>query len=286
MINDTMLYSLVILVSLGVLAAILLHFVAQKFKVIEDPRIDDVAELLPGANCGGCGFAGCRALAESMVKTESLEGKSCPPGGTATMEKIAAFLGLAADQSEPKIAVIRCNGTYANTPKKSDYDAVDSCAFAHSLYAGEGGCPNGCLGCGDCVRICTFNAIEMNTETGLPDVKDSCVACGACVKVCPRSIIELRNRGKKERRIFVSCVNTEKGAAAKKNCAVACIGCGKCAKVCTFEAIAMENNLAYIDFEKCKLCRKCTKECPTAAICEVNFPPLKKEEPMPIEAGA
>jgi len=271
MINDTMLYSLIILVSLGVLSAVLLYFVAQKFKVIEDPRIDEIAELLPGANCGGCGFAGCRSLAESIVKTESLEGKNCPPGGIAIMDKVAAHMGLAADKSEPKIAVIRCNGTRANARKKTNYDAAASCAFEHSLYAGEGGCPVGCLGCGDCVRSCLFDAMAMNPETGLPDVKDNCVACGTCVKSCPRGIIELRNRGKKDRRILVSCVNTEKGAIAQKNCNVACIGCGKCVKVCTFEAITMENNLAYIDFHKCKLCRKCAKECPKGSILELNF---------------
>ena len=285
MVNDVMLYSLVILVALGVLAAILLYFVAQKFKVYEDPRIDEVAELLPGANCGGCGFTGCRALAEAIVKAESLEGKTCPGGGEA-MDKIALLLGLVPPKSEPKIAVVRCNGSFANTPKKINYDAVASCAFAHSLYAGEGGCPKGCLGCGDCVKICSFSAIEMNGETGLPTVKENCVGCGVCAKHCPRGIIELRYRGKKERRILVSCVNTEKGAVAKKNCSVACIGCGKCVKVCTFEAITVENNLAYIDFEKCKLCRKCAKECPTGSISEVNFPPLKKEEEILMEVEA
>ena len=275
--NDIMLYSLISLASLGILSAVLLYFVAQKFKVDEDPRIDEVAELLPGANCGGCGYAGCRALAEAIVKAESVEGKSCP-GSSEAMDKIAELLGLAAPKAEPKIAVIRCHGTFANTPKKINYDAVASCAFAHSLYAGEGGCPNGCLGGGDCVASCRFDAIKMNAETGLPDVKDNCVGCGVCAKNCPRGVIEVRHRGKKERRIFVSCVNTEKGAVAKKNCAAACIGCGKCVKVCTFEAITMDNNLAYIDFEKCKLCRKCAKECPTGAIWEENFPEAKKEE--------
>jgi Na+-translocating ferredoxin:NAD+ oxidoreductase RNF subunit RnfB len=277
MINDVMIYSLITLVSLGILAAVLLYFVAQKFKVEEDPRIDEVAELLPGANCGGCGYAGCRALAEAIVKAMSMEGKTCPGGGDA-IDKIADLLGLVAPKTEPKIAVIRCNGTYSNTPKKIAYDAVDSCAFAHTLYAGEGGCPNGCLGCGDCVKVCPFNAMEMDTATGLPIVKDNCTSCGVCIKSCPRGIIEIRYRGKKERRIFVSCVNTEKGAVARKNCIVACIACGKCVKVCTFEAITMENNVAYIDMEKCKLCRKCVKECPTQAIWEVNFPPAKDIE--------
>jgi len=277
MINEITLYSLIILVSLGVLSAVLLYYVAQKFKVVEDHRIDDVTGLLPGANCGGCGFAGCRGLAEVIVKEECLIGKKCPPGGVAVMDTIAAYLGLVAPKTEPKIAVVRCNGTIANALKKIHYDAVDSCAFAHTLFAGEGGCPNACLGCGDCVKSCLFDAMEMNTETGLPLVKDNCTACGVCVKSCPRGIIELRYRGKKERRIFVSCINKEKGAVARKNCALACIACGKCVKICTFDAITMDNNLAYIDSDKCKLCRKCVSECPTEAIWEVNFPALKSE---------
>lgn len=273
-----MLYSLITLVALGGISAILLYLIAQKFKVYEDPRIDEVADLLPGANCGGCGFAGCRALAEAIVKEENMDGKMCPPGGNAMMDQIAAVLGLTAAVAEPQIAVVRCNGSLENAPKKSDYDAVGSCFFANTLFAGEGGCPNGCLGCGDCVKSCQFDAIFMSKESGLPVVKENCVACGACVKACPRGIIELRNRGKKERRIFVSCVNTEKGGPAKKNCAAACIGCGKCVKVCAFDAITLEKNLAYIDYKKCKLCRKCATECPTGAIWEMNFPPRKEEK--------
>ena len=285
--NEITLISVISLGTLGALAAVILYFVAQKFKVIEDPRIDIVEEKLPGANCGGCGLAGCRALAEAIVKAESLEGFSCPPGGSECMQDIANALGLVAEESDPMIAVVRCNGTREFAPPKVKYEGAVTCQFAHSLFSGEGGCPNGCLGCGDCVIACGFDAMYMDEKTGLPVIlDDKCVACAACIKACPRSIIEMRKKGKKDRRIFVSCINIEKGGVARKNCKVACIGCGKCVKECKFEAIKLENNLAYIDFDKCKLCRKCPPVCPTGAIHELNFPPRKekKEEQAPAEA--
>jgi H+/Na+-translocating ferredoxin:NAD+ oxidoreductase subunit B len=275
-VNEVILYSLIALCSIGVAAAIILYFVAQKFKVIEDPRIDEVDEALPGANCGGCGYAGCRAFAEAIVKAESLDGFNCPVGGNEINALIAPIIGAEATEADPMIAVVRCNGTKENAPKKVEFEGTHSCAFAHSLYSGESGCPNGCLGLGDCVDSCDFDAMYMDEKTGLPIIlDDKCVACGACVKACPRDIIELRKKGKKDRRIFVCCINTEKGAPAKKNCSVACIGCGKCEKACAFDAITIENNLAYIDYDKCKLCRKCVVECPTNAIHELHFPPRK-----------
>lgn len=256
-----------------------MYFIAQKFKVIEDPRIDQIADALPGANCGGCGYAGCRNMAESIVRNESIEGVFCPPGGNEPLKAIAAILGQVAEEKEPMIAVLRCNGTKANAIDKTEYDGLQSCTFIHNLYSGANGCPYGCLGCGDCVLSCQFDAMYMDKETGLPVIiQDNCVACGACVKACPRGIIELRTKNKKDRRIFVSCVNKEKGGPAKKNCSVACIGCGKCLQACKFDAITLENNLAYINFEKCTLCRKCAVVCPTDAIWEVNFPERKKKD--------
>lgn len=271
-------YSVLVLVLTGVISAVILYFVAQKFRVVEDPRIDLVAEKLPGANCGGCGYAGCRSLAEAIVKAGSLEGLRCPVGGDKVSSEIAELLGLEASTAEPQIAVVRCNGGKLNTTSKVMYEGVQDCLYAHLNFSSEGGCPNGCLGLGNCVGVCAFDAIKMDPKRGLPVVDDEkCVACGLCVKTCPRHIIELRTKGIKNRRVFVSCVNTEKGALAKKNCNVACIGCGKCEKVCEFDAIKIENNLAYIDFNKCKLCRKCVQECPTGAILEINFPPRKEK---------
>jgi len=274
-VNSILIFAVISLSAIGLASAVILYFVAQKFKVIEDPRIGIVEEMLPAANCGGCGFAGCRNFAEALVKKaeneKSIEGLNCPVGGSDVMKKVAAILGLEASEADPLIAVVCCNGSFANAPAKVKYDGPATCAFAHNLYAGTSGCAYGCLGLGDCVVSCKFDAIYMAPETGLPVVKDNCNSCGACVKACPRGIIELRSKGKKDRRIYVCCVNKEKGGPARKNCSVACIGCGKCVEVCAFDAITMTDNLAYIDFGKCRLCRKCAPVCPTEAIHEINF---------------
>ena len=284
---STIVITIISLCAIGIASAVILYLVAQKFKVEEDPRIDIVEGLLPGANCGGCGYPGCRGLAEAAVKSDTLDGISCPVGGASTMSQIAAALGREVKAQAPKIAVVRCNGNCTNRPRTSEYDGARSCAIEHSLYVGDTACAFGCLGCGDCVTACPFDAIHMNPETLLPEVSDDkCVACGACVKACPRNIIELRNKGPKDRRVFVSCVNKDKGGVARKACKVACIGCGKCVKECPFEAITLENNLAYIDYSKCRLCRKCVSVCPTGAIHETNFPPRKITEDTPAKPAA
>ena len=283
--SQIIIYTIITLVAIGAAAAIILYFVAQKFKVYEDPRIDEVEEALPAANCGGCGFPGCRNFAETLVKTESWDDLFCPVGGNETMANAAGILGREAVEQAPKVAVVRCNGTPEFRPRVTTYDGAPTCAIAHSLYAGEGECPHGCLGCGDCVVVCNFDAIHMDPDTDLPVViDDKCTACGACVDACPRDIIELRKKNKKDRKIFVSCINEEKGVVTKKYCSVGCIACTKCFKVCKYEAITMEKNKAFIDSEKCVLCRKCVAECPTSSILELNFPPPRKKEPV-VEAS-
>ena len=275
---------------LGALLALLLYVVAKRFHVEEDARIDEVEKILPGANCGGCGFAGCRAMAEALVSREDISSLNCPVGGGECMGKIAAFLGKQVAVQDPLVAVVRCGGSCANRPRVNTFDGAQSCAVAASLYAGQTGCSYGCIGLGDCTLKCDFGAIKMNPETGLPEVDDEkCTACGACVKACPKMIIELRKKAPKGRKIYVSCVNKDKGAVARKACKVACIGCGKCAKVCAHDAITIENNVAYIDATKCKMCRKCVVECPTGAIVEVGFPvrkPAPEVAPQSEEAKA
>ncbi len=281
--SNVVLFTIITLSTIGAAAAIILYFVARKFKVFEDPRIDQVEQSLPLANCGGCGYPGCRNFAEALVKSESFDGLFCPVGGNDTMKSVALILGREAVEKDATVAVVRCNGAPQHRPRTNRYDGAQSCTIAHSLYIGESGCPHGCLGYGECVDACDFDAIHMNPVTGLPEVvDDKCTACGACVKACPRDIIELRKKNPKDRKIFVSCINEEKGVVAKKNCAVACIGCSKCFNVCPYEAITMANNLAYIDPVKCRLCRKCVVVCPTNAILEIGFP-LRKEKPVAAE---
>jgi len=270
--------------TLGAGSAAILFLVGQRFKVEEDPRVEEVQEALPAANCGGCGFPGCAAFAVACVKAETLEGLNCPVGGQDTMDRVASILGQTAPVTAKKIAVVRCEGTCDNRPRLNLYDGVSNCTIAAALYGGDTGCSWGCLGLGDCVELCAFDAIHINPATLLPEVvEDKCTACGACVKACPKDIIELRKQGLKSRRIYVSCVNKDKGAVAKKACAVACIGCGKCEKECKFDAITIENNLAFIIDDKCRLCRKCAPVCPTNSILELNFPPRKEKPKVPKE---
>ena len=285
--TTTIIWTIVAITVLGVVLAGVLYLIANKFKVEEDPRIDEVEKVMPGANCGGCGFAGCRAFAQACVEAPNLDNKFSPVGGNEEMKKVAAVLGMEVKEKAPMVAVVRCNGTCANRPVVNEYDGRQSCKVKAALYSGDTGCPYGCLGCGDCVEACQFGAISMDPETGLPVVdEEKCTACGACVKACPKHIIELRNKGPKGRRVFVSCVNKDKGGVARKACSAACIGCGKCAKVCPFGAITVENNLAYIDFTKCKLCKKCVAECPTGAIHAVNFPVIVPKQEKPVVADS
>ncbi len=278
--------AVIVLGAIALIAAVILYVCSKKFAVKEDPRIAQVSAILPGANCGGCGFPGCSGMADALVKgadAGSLDGLMCPVGGAEVMGQVADLLGMAIANTDPMVAVVRCNGTCELRPRMAEYDGLRTCAAMNACGAGETGCGYGCLGCGDCVAACQFDAIHMNPETGLPEVdEDKCTACGACTKACPRHIIELRKKGPKGRRIYVSCMNKDKGAAAMKACKAACIGCGKCEKECKFEAITITNNLSYIDFNKCRMCKKCVEACPTHAIHAVNFP-APKPKPETVE---
>lgn len=279
------LFTVLTLMALGLVAALILFLVMRLFHVEEDPRIDMVESLLPGANCGGCGFAGCRGFASAMVESEDISHLYCPVGGAEAMKSAAEYLGKTPPVKDPQVAVVKCGGCLESRPKLNTYNGTPSCAIATSLYTGESGCPAGCLGFGDCVAVCQFGAISINPTKGIAEVDpDKCTACGMCMASCPKGVIELRLRRPKNKAVYVACSTTLKGAAVRKACKEGCIACRKCAKACPFDAITFENRIAHIDATKCKLCRKCVAECPTGAIHLVNLEPLKPKVVEPTKS--
>ncbi|MBT8272090.1 MAG: Fe-S cluster domain-containing protein [Flavobacteriaceae bacterium] len=269
-------YSTLLLSSVGIVAAVVLFLVSKRFYVYENPLIEEVEDILPAANCGGCGSPGCKAFAEKLVNTEDISDLFCPVGGNDVMKQVSGLLGKEVAEKDPTVAVLRCQGSCDVRPKTSEFQGPSSCAISSLVYGGETDCQYGCLGFGDCVDVCDFDAMYMNEETGLPVIiTDNCTSCEACVKACPRDIIEMRPRNKRDLKIFVGCLNEDKAGIARKACAVACIGCSKCVDICPKDAVTMTGSLAYIDPAVCTLCRKCVEVCPTDSIIETNFPKKK-----------
>ncbi|MDA3947875.1 MAG: RnfABCDGE type electron transport complex subunit B [Spirochaeta sp.] len=290
--SQVVLFSVLTLGAVAAVFATILYVTARKFHVEEDPRENEVAEMLPGINCGACGFPGCAGMASALVDAADsgdISHLNCPPGGQDTMQKIGQYFGLDTGNAKPTVAVLRCGGSCEHAPAKSSYDGPKSCVIAHSTYAGESGCAFGCLMHADCEVACPFDAISMNPDTGLPEVdQEKCTSCGACVEACPRNLFEIRPVGRRDRRVWINCRNTEPAVAAKKNCAVACIGCGLCKKKCDgiVQAITIENNLAYIDPDKCIACGQCVPVCPTNAIAATFEPPKPKPKKTEKEPAA
>lgn len=291
--SQVILIAVIALAVLGCVLALLLYVVSKRFAVKEDPRIGQVLEALPGANCGGCGFPGCGGMAAACVMAAdagSLEGLNCPVGGAPCMEQVAGILGMEVAAASPKLAVVRCNGTCDVRPRLTAYDGVKSCRVANATSMGETQCAYGCLGCGDCVAACQFDAIHMNPETGLPEVDAAkCTACGACAKACPRSIIEVRAvSGDSKDAFVVTCMNKDRGADATKACGSSCIACKKCENACGSDAVKVVNNVAYINPESCVLCGACFDACPRGAIASVSVKGIERKVKLvkPKAAGA
>jgi Na+-translocating ferredoxin:NAD+ oxidoreductase RNF subunit RnfB len=241
---DTIFISSVLtLTLLGLIFGGGLAYASKKFEVKTDPRLDKVVDLLPGANCGGCGYPGCSTFAQDV-----LSGKApitaCRPGGREMVEKISNLLGLKLDNKTPMVAVVQCQGSRDLAVDRFKYNGIQNCTVAHRTGGGHKACSYGCLGFGDCERSCIFGAITMS-EGGLPVVDENkCTGCGACVRACPRGIMQLIPI---TQQVYVGCVSQDRGKAVKDVCKVGCIGCTLCAKVTLSGAIKMEGNLPVID---------------------------------------
>ncbi len=255
----------------GIIAGIMLTVAARIMYVPVDERVDACLDALPGANCGGCGFAGCSDYAGAIV--DGAEITLCPVGGADVAAKLGAIMGIEATGGDGQYAVVRCGGYDNKTGKILEYKGVASCSANKSLYGGAGVCRYGCLGLGDCVRACKFNAIGVVNGVAWVD-RENCTGCGACAKACPNNLIAMVP---KKSLVYVACSSAEKGAVTKKECEAGCIGCKKCEKTCKFEAIRIIDNHAVIDADKCKNCGLCARECPTGAI--LKLPKPKKAAP-------
>jgi electron transport complex protein RnfB len=248
---------------LGLILATVLVIANRRLFVYEDPRIDEVEELLPHANCGACGTAGCRVFAEMLVAGEVQPG-ACTVNSAEMNQIIANYLGVELGSQEKQVARLACAGGSNVAQRYGDYQGVESCRAAALVAGGGKGCAWGCLGLADCERVCEFDAIVMDRHDLPQVIDDLCTACGDCVDICPRDLFSLQPAS---HRLWVACKNLEKGDLAEAECAVACNGCGRCAADAPGDLITMVNNLAIIDYSRnAHASRVAIERCPTGAI--------------------
>ena len=246
---------------LGLICSIMLAIASKVMAVEVDERVSQVGEIMPGANCGACGYAGCDGYANAIVN-EDAETNLCTPGGAEVSKAISSIMGVEAAATVQTYALVCCRGDSAAQHNKMEYSGIESCKAAKQFYGGQNACVFGCLGFGDCAAVCPNNAICV--DGGLARVLSAdCIGCKLCVKACPNDIIVMeQNAGF----AAVMCMNTEKGAVVRKKCSAGCIACTKCVRECPVQAIEMRDNLAVIDYSKCTNCGKCAESCITKCI--------------------
>ena len=253
---------------LGIMGAVfgaVLAIASKVFAVKVDERLPLLKEALPGANCGGCGYAGCQAYAQAV-----LEGKAeiglCAAGGAEASQKMAQIMGVEAEAFERKVAMVKCRGH--NHSFKGEYEGIPDCRSAMFVTGdGPSACPNGCLGFGTCVSVCKFDAIHIEKGVARVDA-DKCTGCMQCVEACPRKVIVPVTYNTD---IVIACSNLERGAYTRQVCDVGCVGCHLCEKQCEYDAIHVLNNLAVIDYSKCVSCGRCAAVCPRRLISDFNL---------------
>jgi electron transport complex protein RnfB len=255
------LYPVSVLGGLGLLFGVVLSIASKVFAIETNPKVENIRKVLPGANCGACGFPGCDGLANAIV-----EGKApvnaCSVGGKPVAEKVADIMGVNAAETVRQVATVLCQGDCDKAKEKYEYNGIMDCRAQNILAGGSKSCSYGCLGCGTCKDACKYGAIEIIDGVAVID-KEKCVSCKACIAVCPKGIIELVPYDQK---VIVKCKSNDMGKTVRSNCSIGCIGCQLCVKNCPKDAFTFENNLAKINYEKCINCGICATKCPTKAI--------------------
>ncbi|WP_406660775.1 Rnf electron transport complex subunit RnfB [Methanolobus sp. ZRKC3] len=253
--------SMAILGGLGLTVGIMLIVASKKFRVEVNPLVEEINEILPGANCGACGFAGCADFAEKVVD-EDAPINGCPVGGFDTAKEIGSLMGQDVAEGESEYPYVKCNGGL-NCVDRFDYVGFEDCKAVMLLSDGEKGCNYGCTGRGTCVRACPFDALSIG-EDNLPKVnKNLCTSCGLCISSCPNDILVF---AKESEKVHVQCMSNDKGKAVKASCTIGCIGCKICEKNCPEDAVTVTNFLAVIDQDKCTACGICVEKCPQNTI--------------------
>ena len=260
-------YAVLIVTVIGIITGFGLSVASELFKVPKDEKEEQIRACLPGANCGACGYSGCDGYAAALAKGEAKSVSQCAPGGNDVAKQLSALLGVEAANIRPLAAVVRCGGDCTKAQKKLEYVGEKSCKAAAQLFGGHKSCLYGCLGFGDCVKACPYEAIRICDGIAHVDT-NQCRACRACEKVCPKNLIELLP--KDEIRPAVLCRNQDKAQDTHKQCSAGCIGCGKCMRNCEFGAITVESFVAHVDQDKCTGCGKCAENCPIKCITMLN----------------
>ena len=264
--------ALAVVASVGLIFGILLALFVHWFGIEEDEKTKKIRAVLPGINCGACGFKGCNDYAEALSKGTAKPNR-CIPGAEDAAKELSAILGVAVEETKDMVAFVHCNGDCNAASEKAVCEGIASCKARAMLYRGSKSCGYGCLGCGDCAKVCVAQAICITNGVAKVDTR-RCVGCGLCAKECPKKIISMIPQ---EAATVVYCSSKDKGAEARKACQNACIGCKKCEKVCPDQAITVISNCAVIDYTKCTGCGLCAENCPTGCLKKVNFPDLPED---------